>query len=316
MIYLNLHIPTLFAEVVAAEPIARATWMMVNAYCSSQENGGRIVGARSWKDRRWQQACAVTLQEVEDSAPLLTWDGDDLLVSHYDLDAEANVRKNRKLGRRGGKKKTPKKVAAAQENGAKGGRFANPDYNSHITQAKTQAKQQNNPSENPTKEEEKEEETKKKTKTKESPAAGAAKVVVDDDFFAQCWNGLGGPFPQVRSMVGKRHTALRERLKDAFWRDNWQAALEQMSETEFCRGRNDRNWIADVDFFLRPDVVAKIIEGKYGERTRPVAYFESDLPESDVPMPELLRQRMNEQIERRAAEGDTQAAEFLKENTP
>ena len=29
-------------------------------------------------------------------------------------------------------------------------------------------------------------------------------------------------------------------------------------------GKNDRGWKADIEFFLRPDSIAKILEGKYG----------------------------------------------------
>ena len=36
-----------------------------------------------------------------------------------------------------------------------------------------------------------------------------------------------------------------------------------MSESKFCVGENDRGWKADFDFFLKPGVIEKVMEGKY-----------------------------------------------------
>ena len=60
-----------------------------------------------------------------------------------------------------------------------------------------------------------------------------------------------------------RQKALRTRWADAWWRENWEAAIERAAASDFLLGKNDRNWSIDIDFFLRPDSVAKIIEGKY-----------------------------------------------------
>jgi hypothetical protein len=76
------------------------------------------------------------------------------------------------------------------------------------------------------------------------------------------WNALGKPFPQVR-MTDSRKKSLAARWKDAFWRDHWQQALESLPESAFASGKNDRGWIADLEWFLKPDSVAKITEGKY-----------------------------------------------------
>lgn len=89
-------------EYIGCEPTARATWLNVLSYSTEQENGGRIVGARKWKDRQWQQTCGVTVAEVDVSSPLLTWDGDDLVVWNYPTEKEAEVRVKREAGKVGG----------------------------------------------------------------------------------------------------------------------------------------------------------------------------------------------------------------------
>lgn len=83
--------------------------------------------------------------------------------------------------------------------------------------------------------------------------------------FAEAWNSLPEPFPRVLRMSSGRAKALKERRQDAFWRERWRAALDLLPERPFLRGEGDKGWVADVDFFLRPDTVQKILEGKYAD---------------------------------------------------
>lgn len=105
MIWINLNVAIIREAVfVDADPIKRATWLNVLAYCIEQENGGRIRGARLWGDRQWMRSCAVTLEEVRASEPLISLEGDDLIVWRYPLEKEHEVRTNRKNGKKGGKR--------------------------------------------------------------------------------------------------------------------------------------------------------------------------------------------------------------------
>ena len=67
-------------------------------------------------------------------------------------------------------------------------------------------------------------------------------------------------------LTKKRTTALAARWNDPWWRDNWRAALDRGSGSAFLRGANDRGWMIDFEFFLKPDTVSKILEGKYDNR--------------------------------------------------
>lgn len=103
MNWLNLETNVLHSpEFVGCKPVSRATWLAVSLWCAGQENGGRIVGAKAWGSRQWQQTCGVTLKEVSDANPLLSWDGDDLLVWNYPTQREAEVQAKRAAGREGG----------------------------------------------------------------------------------------------------------------------------------------------------------------------------------------------------------------------
>ncbi len=105
MRYINVTVGTVRSpEVIGCEPVVRATWLMVFAYCVEQENGGRLVGAVEWGDRRWQQTCSVTKAEAMNAEPLLAVDGEDVVVWGYPVEAEQQSARNRQQSREAGKK--------------------------------------------------------------------------------------------------------------------------------------------------------------------------------------------------------------------
>ena len=104
MKWLNIEISILRSpDYVGAEPVERATWLNLLAYCADQENGGVIRNCRSWKCRQWQQTCGITSAEAQLEAQLYQWCGDDLLVCHYPVSKEAELRAKREAGAKGGK---------------------------------------------------------------------------------------------------------------------------------------------------------------------------------------------------------------------
>lgn len=145
MEWLNLHIARTLRspEVIGSSPAERGTWLMVMAYCAEQENGGRLAGGAAWKDRQWQQACGVTLREIQSATRLFTLEGDDVVVRLYPVEKQKVVQQNREIGRAGGRAQSDAKADAARRNGAGGGRPNNPSENPSgeptTTQAKTQA---------------------------------------------------------------------------------------------------------------------------------------------------------------------------------
>jgi hypothetical protein len=85
----------------------------------------------------------------------------------------------------------------------------------------------------------------------------------------QAWDttATAAGLPRCVALTPKRKAALRARMAEAHWRDNWEHALTKLAASAFCTGSNDRQWKADIDFFLRPDSVARLMEGKYDDRT-------------------------------------------------
>lgn len=109
MNWLNIEIRLMRSpEYIGSEPIERATWLNLLAYCAEQENGGQIHGCASWKDRQWQQTCGVTAAEVRVDSALWHWEGDELIVWNYPIDKQAEVQAKREAGAKGGKSKASK----------------------------------------------------------------------------------------------------------------------------------------------------------------------------------------------------------------
>lgn len=80
------------------------------------------------------------------------------------------------------------------------------------------------------------------------------------------WNELAHPsLPRWREMTVKRRSWATARLRERSV-DEYRPVLERINASAFCLGGNDRGWRADVEFFLRPDTPAKVLEGKYDAR--------------------------------------------------
>lgn len=104
MDWLNIHIPSVVRspEFIGSEPVDRSTHIMLLAFCALAENGGVICGCRGWKDRKWQQLAAVTHAEVRRECDLWRWSGDDLIVMHYPVEKEREVRMKREIAKENG----------------------------------------------------------------------------------------------------------------------------------------------------------------------------------------------------------------------
>ena len=70
-------------------------------------------------------------------------------------------------------------------------------------------------------------------------------------------------FGQRARMTDQRRKTIAIRLKDAWWRANWQKAIDKGKSLPFMTGNNNRGWKIDIGFFIKPDSATKIIEGKY-----------------------------------------------------
>ena len=93
--------------------------------------------------------------------------------------------------------------------------------------------------------------------SKKSETAGAAFELYNQTA-ARC--GL----PVARVLGNARKAALLNRVKDAGGLDGFREAMLKIEGSAFLRGKNDRNWRADLGFVCQAASFAKILEGAYG----------------------------------------------------
>lgn len=88
---------------------------------------------------------------------------------------------------------------------------------------------------------------------------------------AAMWNVLAHPsMPRVLAMS---RGSVRRKMAEARWDENpsgpyWEGVIKRMNQSPFCRGEvpgrdGGKPFVADIEFFCRPDTHAKILEGKY-----------------------------------------------------
>jgi hypothetical protein len=88
------------------------------------------------------------------------------------------------------------------------------------------------------------------------PYQGEAEELVD------LWNSFKG-LPEITNLSSARRRALRRRLRETHFRENWRGAIRRVGASPFCTGQGPKGWKANVDWFLRENTVAKIMEGQY-----------------------------------------------------
>lgn len=92
----------------------------------------------------------------------------------------------------------------------------------------------------------------------------------------EAWNAIPD-IVKVSKLTPKRLRALKARLKEPDFRKDWRAGLQAVSASEFLRGLiPGKDWRADFDWFLKPESLTKLIEGKFQKQagqpgTRPAA---------------------------------------------
>lgn len=82
------------------------------------------------------------------------------------------------------------------------------------------------------------------------------------DWFLAAWREHAPRLRGVRTVTGARLRRLRA-LDREHGRAELVAAMARANGSAFCTGGGPRGWIADVDWFVRPGVVVRLLEGAY-----------------------------------------------------
>ena len=102
--------------------------------------------------------------------------------------------------------------------------------------------------------------------------------------FVHAYNSICTSLPDCKKLTEKRKDAIRKFCKE-FTPADWTEICTKANRSEFLTGNNDRHWTASIDFLLRVDKAAQILEGGYQMRR-----------DSGNPFKDILREEIeNEQ---------------------
>ena len=89
------------------------------------------------------------------------------------------------------------------------------------------------------------------------------------DALQEAWNRLTEPpIARCRDLTTKRKRQGKARLTERPLTE-WEAVFSRIQASRFCRGENDRDWVASFDWAIgTPDVAVKVLEGKYDNRRK------------------------------------------------
>lgn len=102
------------------------------------------------------------------------------------------------------------------------------------------------------------------------------------DTLASLWNAVtSAPIPRCKEVSEKRRKHMRARMAERSFGE-WQEVVRRIEASAFCRGFNERGWVASFDWLIgTPDVAVKVLEGKYEDRRKQVrqgSYQPTDEP--------------------------------------
>lgn len=79
-----------------ASTIGQVTWLKALCYCVESENSGVIVGAAKWSDATWVSVVGITKKDVIKSAPLITFNGDNVEIWGFPHNTFKEVERTRR----------------------------------------------------------------------------------------------------------------------------------------------------------------------------------------------------------------------------
>lgn len=74
-------------------------------------------------------------------------------------------------------------------------------------------------------------------------------------------------YPKIKAIDGNRRKAVAARWRTYNSLDTFKELFQIAQASSFLKGQNDRNWIADFDWMMKPSNFSKILEHKYDNRT-------------------------------------------------
>ncbi len=101
----------------------------------------------------------------------------------------------------------------------------------------------------------------------EKPDDDSAKIKIDKyqnivDLYSKVCTNL----PKIVKLTDKRKKSIGK-LLEMYSLEKIEKAFQNINDSNFCKGNNDRGWKADFDFCINSDKITNALEGKYQNNT-------------------------------------------------
>lgn len=87
--------------------------------------------------------------------------------------------------------------------------------------------------------------------------------VISDDEVINLWNSLN--INNIVSISGTRKKMLNARLKE-YKKNNFIKAIENIRQSSFLKGQNQKGWVITFDWFIKPNNFIKVLENNYADK--------------------------------------------------
>ena len=83
------------------------------------------------------------------------------------------------------------------------------------------------------------------------------------------FNSLCPSLPSIKSLSEARKKAIRARL-NSYTTEDIHEAFRKAENSDFLKGKNNRNWQANFDWIMKDANMAKILDGNYDNKDKPI----------------------------------------------
>ena len=106
---------------------------------------------------------------------------------------------------------------------------------------------------------------KENAKKKEKESETAVDIKRFFEFFNKTVEEAGSVMPTVTKSSKVRSRAIAARARE-FGKEGLKTMVEKAAKSDFLNGKNDRSWVATIDWLLRPNNFPKVLDGNYDNR--------------------------------------------------
>lgn len=86
-------------------------------------------------------------------------------------------------------------------------------------------------------------------------------------WFVDTYNSICVSLPKCNRLNAKRSKAISRVLKN-YSEEEILTAFNNLESSDFCKGKNESGWKADIDFLLKEDKFDRVLEGRYNSKRR------------------------------------------------